>query len=138
MQEPTKEQMNDFLFMNLIMQYQQMAWIQLGKVKNPATDKLEKDLQGAKFSIDLLDMIKAKTAGNLKSEEDQMLNHAISELQLNYVDEVNKEAKEKESASEEKAEPEAKEEQAASEEKAEPETKEETPKADSDKTKESE
>lgn len=107
MQEPTKEQMNDFLFMNLIMQYQQMAWIQLGKIKNPATDKLERDLQGAKFSIDLLEMLKAKTAGNLKNEEEQMLAHAISELQLNYVDEVNKAAKEKDSASEEKTEPEA-------------------------------
>jgi hypothetical protein len=31
-----------------------------------------------------------KTKGNLKEEEESFLSHTISELRLNYVDEVNK------------------------------------------------
>ena len=32
------------LFMTLISSLASQAWIQLGKIKNPATDKLEKNL----------------------------------------------------------------------------------------------
>lgn len=89
-ESPSKEQMFSFLFMNLVMNFQMAAMQQMGKLKNPVTDKIERDLQQARMSIDLLEMLKAKTAGNLTQDEEKMLGRIISELQLNYVDEVSK------------------------------------------------
>lgn len=79
------------LFLQLVLTFQTAAWQQMGKIKNPMTDKVEKDLRQAQFSIDILEMIRAKTEGNLTEGEQQFLNKSISELQLNYIDEVNRE-----------------------------------------------
>ena len=62
----------------------------MGKLKNPVTDKVERDLSQAKQSIDMLEMIKEKTHNNLSPELLRTLEHALTELRLNYVDETNK------------------------------------------------
>lgn len=81
------------LFMSLIQSLAANCWIQLGKHINPVTGKLEKNLKEASFTIDLLDMLQAKTAGNLSSDEAALLEKTISELKMNYVDEKLKEEK---------------------------------------------
>ncbi len=81
----------ELLFMQLVLQNQQMAMMSMGKLKNPMTDKIERNLEFAKMSIDTLDMLAAKTKGNLSEYEERFLTQTISELKLNYVDEVNKE-----------------------------------------------
>lgn len=81
----------EFLFMQLIMQNQQIAMMSLGRLKNPVTDKTEKNLEYAKFAIDTLDMLKEKTRGNLSEYEDQFLTEAIKELKLIYISENDKE-----------------------------------------------
>ena len=88
---------NTSLFFGLVMTFQTAAMQQMGKMKNPVTDKFEKDLAQAQVSIDLLDMLEAKTHGNLKEEETKLLKSVIQELKLKYVDEV---AKEKSSSAE--------------------------------------
>jgi len=40
----------------------------------------------AKQTIDLLEVLKVKTEGNLDEEEDKHLNQLISELQLKYIE----------------------------------------------------
>jgi len=67
------------------------AWVSLGKIKNPATDKIERNLELARISIDMLRMLKDKTAGNLSKDEERLLTQTIADLQLNYVDEYEKE-----------------------------------------------
>ena len=82
-------------FMQLIMSLQSSAWMMLGKVMNPLTGKIEKNLDGAKTSIDTLMMLKEKTKGNLSKTEEDFLSNALQQLQLNYIDESKKhEAKE--------------------------------------------
>ena len=81
---------NDELFIQLMLIFHQNAMIAMGKLKNPMTDKVERDLMQAKQSIDMLDMIKEKTANNLSPELQRALDHALTELRLNYVDETNK------------------------------------------------
>ena len=81
---------NDLFFMQLIMQNQQLAMMSMGKLKNPMTDKIERNLEYSKFAIDTLDMLKEKTKGNLSDYEERFLTEVIRELKLNYVDEVNK------------------------------------------------
>jgi hypothetical protein len=95
---------NELLFMQLVMQNQQIAMMSMGKLKHPVTDKIERNLDLAKVSIDTLDMIKVKTKGNLSTNEERFLDEVIRELKLNYVDEKNKDEKEKKTKPEEKKE----------------------------------
>lgn len=81
---------NEALFMQLVMQNQQIAIMSLGKLKHPVTDKIERNLELAKISIDTLDMLKVKTKGNLSEYEEKFLDEVIRELKLNYVEEMNK------------------------------------------------
>jgi hypothetical protein len=82
---------NDQLFAQLILIFHQNAMMSMGKLKNPVTDKIERDLSYTQQSIDMLEMIRDKTKNNLTPELSQMLEHALTELRLNYVDEMNKE-----------------------------------------------
>lgn len=86
----TREQMFEALFFNLVMMFHTSAMQHMGKLKNPLTDKIERDLLQAQMSIDMLDMLKAKTKGNLSENELRFLDRMISELKLNYVDEAEK------------------------------------------------
>jgi hypothetical protein len=96
MAENIEDRKDDFLFLQLVLTFQNAAWQQLGKIKNPITDKVERDLGQARFSIDILQMLRSRTEGNLQPNEKQFLDKVISELQLNYIDEMSKEIKEKE------------------------------------------
>ena len=99
------------LFMQLVFMFQAAAMQQMGKVINPLTKKIEKDLNQARFSIDILGMIEEKTKGNLSEEEKKLLDHVLFELRMNYVDEVEKEkttAEEKAKEEKKRAEPEKK------------------------------
>jgi len=95
-----KNNSNELLFMQLVLQNQQLAMMSMGKLKNPVTDKIDRNIEFAKMSIDTLDMIAVKTKGNLSEYEDKFLNEVIKDLKLNYVDEVSKDKKAGESKSE--------------------------------------
>ncbi|MDD4050659.1 MAG: DUF1844 domain-containing protein [candidate division Zixibacteria bacterium] len=79
------------LFLSLVFSLQSAAWYQMGKIASPISGKIERDLPQAKMSIDLLIMLQEKTKGNLQGEEQQLLNSAVYNLQMNYVDELNRE-----------------------------------------------
>ena len=84
---------NDFLFLQLLQIFYSSAMQSLGKLKNPLTDKIERDLTQAKQSIDMLEMIREKTKGNLDQELSLTLDTYLTQLRLNYVDEANKDNK---------------------------------------------
>ena len=84
----------DQLFIHLVNTFVQSAWISLGKVKNPVTDILERNLEQATYYIDLLDMLQTKMKGNLSEWEEQYIIHSLSELKLNFIDEQKKGSKE--------------------------------------------
>jgi len=79
------------LFLALVTSLASTCWMQLGKVPNPISNKIEKDLENAKFTIELLRTLKEKTKGNLTEEEERLLLSVITDLELNYADEVKKE-----------------------------------------------
>ena len=70
-----EEQMKkeDQLFIHLVNTFVQSAWISLGKVKSPVSDKLERNLEQATYYIDLLDMLQTKMKGNLSEWEEQYI-----------------------------------------------------------------
>ena len=75
--------------MYLVGTFQSSAWIALGKIKNPMTEKSRVNIEQASFYIDLLDMMQEKMKGNLTDYEEQMLINTVSELKLNLIDEKN-------------------------------------------------
>jgi DNA replication initiation complex subunit (GINS family) len=85
----------DSLFLQLIMSLQATALQQMGKVASPVTGKVERNLEIAKNSIDIIAMLQTKTAGNLTPDEKRYIDHVLYELRLNYVDEVKKDEKAK-------------------------------------------
>jgi hypothetical protein len=101
MEDGGRESSGD-LFRYFVIQNQMTTMIYLGKVVHPATGKIEKNLDGARFSIDLLGMLEEKTRGNLTAEEAKLLEQTLTNLRLNYVDEVrrDKEAKASETTAE--------------------------------------
>ena len=62
----------------------------LGDLENPVTQKVEQNLPQAKFLIDTLLMLREKTKGNLNKDEDDLLNGALYELQIKYVERFDK------------------------------------------------
>ena len=81
------------LFFSLIYSFQMQTMMQLGKLANPVTGTIEKELDGAQVTIDMLDMLKEKTKGNSSEEEIRFLDQVIADLKLNYVEERDKEGK---------------------------------------------
>ena len=81
---------SDKMFAELLYIFHASAMQALGKITNPATGKIERHLDQAKQSIEMVEVIKEKTKGNLNSDLSRMLDAMLSELRLNYVDEFNK------------------------------------------------
>ena len=61
------------------------ALIALGEMESPVDGKRTQDLDAAKFSIDMLQMLGDKTEGNLAEEEKRMLENALYDLRMRYV-----------------------------------------------------
>jgi hypothetical protein len=61
------------------------ALIQLGLVEDPATGQVRENLGLAKRNIDLLDLLKDRTKGNLAPEEEKFLDGALDQLKLAYL-----------------------------------------------------
>jgi hypothetical protein len=80
----------ELMFVQLVSMFQMAALQQLGKLKNPLTDVVERNLPAAQGTIDLLEMLQEKTRGNLSPEEDRFLQTVLRDLRLNYVDEAAK------------------------------------------------
>ena len=78
------------LFLSLVADLVTQTWIALGKIKNPVTDKIERNVPAAAMLIDMLDMLDRKTAGNRSQGEDQLLTESLKQLKLNFVVESSK------------------------------------------------
>lgn len=66
---------------SLIMQ----AYMSLGMLRNPYAPQAKPEPAAARQMIDILTMLKEKTAGNLTPEEDDFLDTHLGELKLAYV-----------------------------------------------------
>ncbi len=87
---------NNELFITLVSSLTSQAWIQLGKMKNPVSDKIEKNLEAASMSIDMLTMIQDKTKNNLDEYESKLLEQSLNDLRMNFVFEKNQESENEE------------------------------------------
>lgn len=90
-----KEEIFEIQFIQFVSSLYSTCMFQLGKIMNPVTGKVEKDLFGARATIELLRMLQAKTQGNLSAKEKSAIEDDLSNMQMNYVDEVKREQEKK-------------------------------------------
>jgi len=91
--EARKEGVPEVNFIGYITSLAFQAMIFLGEIPNPLTNEVEKNIPQAKFLIDTLVLLREKTIGNLDQNENEALNGFVYELQMKYVEVVNKEEK---------------------------------------------
>ncbi len=72
-------------FIDLINSLAGTTLIQLGAVADPQTNVIKKDLGAAKQTIDILELLKEKTDGNLNNDESMMLDNVLFDLRMRYV-----------------------------------------------------
>lgn len=72
-------------FNTFILSLSSSVLMSLGVVENPVTGKLEKEPALAMQTIELIELLKVKTKGNLTEEEASLLSDVLHELHLWYV-----------------------------------------------------
>jgi Domain of unknown function (DUF1844) len=72
-------------FVMLVSNFATQALIELGEIKNPITKQVERAPERAKFTIDMLQVIRDKTKNNLSPEEQRFVDGALYELRMKYV-----------------------------------------------------
>ena len=81
-------EMHSALFAQLVLQQANMASMLLGKVSHPETGEVIKDMDAARLFIDQLEMLEAKTKGNLTKAEGALLKQSLMSLRLGFVESV--------------------------------------------------
>lgn len=72
-------------FETLVLSLSTTTMYQLGLVEGPDQAPIPADLQAARQTLDMLAVIEEKTRGNLSTREQQLLEQALYELRLTYV-----------------------------------------------------
>ena len=80
--------MPEVTFTTLVMSLNTSALFHLGEISDPQTNEKAQDLVLAKHTIDTLKLLEDKTKGNLSGEEQDLLKHALYDLQMRYVAKV--------------------------------------------------
>ena len=73
-------------FFNLLKSLGYQAMIHLGELPHPSTGGRETDVEAARETIDLLLALKEKTGANASSEEMEIFQGVLPELQLKFAE----------------------------------------------------
>ncbi len=74
----------------LVETFRYQAWIAMGKVANPVTERVEREMAVARIMIDMLAELDTRTEGKRSPDENRLLQGALTDLRLNYLDEMKK------------------------------------------------
>lgn len=75
-------------FLELVNLVAMQAAIGLGGFQGPDGERIPPNSSAAKYHIDLLEVLEAKTKGNLSEEEKRTLGAVLHELRMQYVESV--------------------------------------------------
>lgn len=84
-----RDQFISALFSSMVLQQANMALMFLGKVPHPQTGEHVHEPETARVFIDQLEMLEAKTRGNLSPQEDKLLKDTLMSVRLQFVEAVN-------------------------------------------------
>jgi hypothetical protein len=77
-------------FNSLIVLYVQTALVHLGELEEPGQNKVVMNLEAARQVIEIIDLLRVKTSGNLTPQEAQLVEKALFDLRLLYVQKAKK------------------------------------------------
>ena len=80
------EQQQSKIFMNFLAGLAQQTLMQMGEMESPYTGQREVDLQGARYTIELLATVQNNTNGNLLPDEATALKEALHDLKIRFVE----------------------------------------------------
>ena len=72
-------------FSTLVLSLASSAVLAMGLEKNPQTGEIEKNLDLARFNIDMLGLLKVKTKNNLDADERSFLEGVVADLQMKFI-----------------------------------------------------
>jgi hypothetical protein len=84
----SREELMTALFANMVIQQTNMALMLLGKVPDPASGQTVEDLDAAQMFIDQLEMLEAKTKGNLDKREEALLKQSLTTVRMAFVETI--------------------------------------------------
>jgi hypothetical protein len=85
-QEGNKEYLPALEFGSLVMPFFIQGLIKLGEVEDPVANTTSGNLELGKRLIDLLDLLRDRTKGNLEEEEEKFLEACLARLKLAYIE----------------------------------------------------
>ena len=80
-------------FSNFVLSLNASALIHLGDIPDPQSRERLINLPAAKHTIEILEIIKTKTVGNLDGEEQKLLDDVLYNLRMKYVKDISSEKK---------------------------------------------
>lgn len=84
-QAGTDQELPPANFRSLVGMLASQAIMGLGAMADPETNRVIIDLEGARFAIDMLDVLEQKTKGNLTDDEHKELTQILAELRSRFV-----------------------------------------------------
>jgi len=75
---------NELTFSDFVLKQATNAGVFLGQRENPLTGEKSVNIKAAKGTLDILQMLKEKTAGNLNASEESMMNDTLSTVESLY------------------------------------------------------
>lgn len=85
LREISREEIMSALFGHMVIQNTNMALLLLGQIPHPETGEHAYDVDAARMFIDQLEMLEAKTKGNLTAQEDKLLKQSLTHLRMTFV-----------------------------------------------------
>jgi predicted phosphodiesterase len=80
-------------FSNFVLSLNASALIHLGDIPDPQSRERLVNVPAAKHTIEILEIIKSKTVGNLDGEEQKLLDDVLYNLRMKYVKDIGSEKK---------------------------------------------
>ena len=88
MRDLSREEIMSALFGHMVIQNTNMALMFLGQMPHPENGERLYDIEAARMFIDQLEMLEAKTKGNLTAEEARLLQQSLMHLRMSFVQAV--------------------------------------------------
>jgi hypothetical protein len=89
-EEPKKKEkgsppLPEINFSSFLLSLSSSILLHLGEIEDPQSGEKKKDLVLAKQSIDIINLLKEKTKGNLTQEEEKLMEHLLYDLRMRFV-----------------------------------------------------
>ena len=81
----TKTLFSELGFSTFILSLSTSALVHLGELPDPVTNEKGTNLQLAKQTISVIELLKEKTKGNLNQEEEKLIDTVLYDVRLKYV-----------------------------------------------------